>query len=62
MKNENLIGEVKWEYFPDKIQLTFTDHIFGDTTVKYYKTRAAAKAQETKFFNRCNRAAYWNQF
>jgi hypothetical protein len=50
------ICEVYWRMLIDgRIELTFVNHSTGATEKRVYKTASAAKAQETRFYNRAAR-------
>ena len=49
-------ASVKWNYlYNGKILLTFDNFVSDYSESRIYKTKAAAKAAETKFYNRMNK-------
>lgn len=58
-RTEHMTSSVHWSYPPTGgIDLTFRVTETGKEETRHYKTRAAAKAAETKFFNHTGKL--WN--
>lgn len=47
-----LTGRVIWYYAAGAFMLRFVDAVTGASYVRSYKTQAAAKAAETRYYNR----------